>query len=140
MKIVAAPGESVIPFGKSENRAVTDIAFDGNDRVWLIGRSGNLWVVDDTSSSSEWQARFVKQFPQLDLPGQSGLIGIAFDSTGNVYLCGGQKENNRSCSRFIARGSVLNDKSLEVIYDGGPVSGPYGDLSSSHFPKIKLKK
>lgn len=126
LKIVAAPGESIIPFGKNENQAVTDIAFDGNDRAWLIGRSGNLWVVDDTSSTSEWQTRFVKQFPQLDLPGQSGFIGIAFDSTGNVYLCGGQKENNSSCRRFIARGSVLDDKPLNVIYDGGPMSGSYG--------------
>lgn len=140
LRIVAAPGETIIPFGKGEAQLVTDIAFDGNDRAWLIGRSGNLWVVDDTSSTSEWQARFVKQFPPLDMPGQSGYIGIAFDSTGNVYLCGGQKENNRSCRRFIARGTIAGNDKLEVIYDGGSLSGSYGDLSSNHFPKIKLKK
>lgn len=140
LRIVPAAGESRIPFGRGEDQFVADIAFDGNDRAWLIGLNGNLWVVDDTSSTSEWQARFVQQFPQLDLPGQSKYIGIAFDSTGNVYLCGGQRENNRSSRRFIARGSVQDSSKLELIYDGGSMSGSYGDLSSSHFPKIKLKK
>lgn len=139
LRIVPAPGESQIPFGRSDNQFVADIAFDGNNRAWLIGLTGNLWVVDDTSSTTEWQARFVQQFPQLELPGASKYIGIAFDSAGNVYLCGGQKENNTSCRRFIARGSVQDNSKLELIYDGGPMSGSYGDLSSNHFPKIKLK-
>ncbi|MDU2378585.1 MAG: hypothetical protein E7D37_10885 [Enterobacter cloacae] len=139
LRIVPAPGETQVPFGRNDNQFVADIAFDGNNRAWLIGLTGNLWVVDDTSSATEWQARFVKQFPQLELPGESKYIGIAFDSAGNVFLCGGQKENTTSCRRFIARGSVQANSKLELIYDGGPQSGSYGDLSSNHFPKIKLK-
>ncbi|MEO3989194.1 hypothetical protein [Pseudocitrobacter cyperus] len=140
LKIVPAPGETVIPFGQDQSQWVADIAFDGNNRAWLIGFTGNLWVVEDTSSTTEWQARFVKTFPGLELPGQTGFIGVAFDSTGNIYLCGGQRETNRSSRRFIARGSVQGDEKLELIYDGGSLSGSYGDLSSTHFPKIKLKK
>lgn len=150
LTVVPGPGESRVAFGQPEDQWVTDIVFDGNNRAWLIGFLGDLWVVDDTSSTTQWQTRYLWRFPQLTFaPGYTRYIGIAFDATGNLYLAGGQVEQNRSlfgflsrgaaaCRRFIARTTVQSPGNVEVIYDGGPQSGSYGDLSSQAFPSIKI--
>lgn len=150
LTVVPGPGESRVAFGQPEDQWVTDIVFDGNNKAWLIGFLGDLWVVDDTSSTTQWQTRYLWRFPQLTFaPGYTRYIGIAFDATGNLYLAGGQVEQNRSlfgflsrgaaaCRRFIARTTVQAPGNVEVIYDGGPQSGSYGDLSSQAFPSVKI--
>ncbi|NDJ59059.1 hypothetical protein GWD52_19125 [Enterobacteriaceae bacterium 4M9] len=150
LTVVPGPGETRIAFGKQEEQWVTDIVFDGNDRAWLIGFYGDLWVVDDTRSTSEWKTRYLWRFPQLTFaPGYTRYIGIAFDAAGNLFLAGGQVEGNASpfglfsrgaaaCRRFIARTTVQAPTTVEVVYDGGPQSGSYGDLSSQAFPMVKI--
>ncbi len=150
LTVVPGPGETRIAFGKQEDQWITDIVFDGNDRAWLIGFYGDLWVVDDTRSTSQWQTRYLWRFPQLTFaPGYTRYIGIAFDAAGNLFLAGGQVEGNAlpfsvfsrgaaACRRFIARTTVQAPGNVEVIYDGGPQSGSYGDLSSQAFPKVTI--
>jgi len=139
LTVLPGAGESRVAFGSLEEQWITDIVFDGNDRAWLIGFYGDLWVVEDTRSPTEWRTRYLFRFPQLTFAGgYTRYIGIAFDSTGNLFLAGGQIESNNSSRRFIAKGSVKDASKLELLYDGGPQSGSYGDLSSQAFPQITL--
>lgn len=131
--------EQRIAFGAAEDQWICDLAFDGNNRAWLLGINGDLWVVDDTTSEKEWKTRYVSKFPQLDfVAGRTRYIGIAFDSVGNVYLAGGQQESNNGCRRFIARSSISRPEVATVIYQGEANSASYGDLSSAYFPAIAL--
>ena len=147
LTIRSAGGGGPVPFGPNENQWVTDLAFDGNDRAYLINPHGHLWVVDDTSSLTEWKARYVCQLPGSGLPGHTWYIGIAFDAQGAVYLAGGVcetaapprmlfKMGSRYSRRFITRFRLDNPSKMELVYDGGPRSGSYGDLASMAFPKI----
>jgi len=139
LTVLPGAGESRVAFGPQEEQWITDIVFDGNDRAWLLGFYGDLWVVEDTTSSTEWRTRYLFRFPQLTFAaGYTRYIGIAFDSVGSVLLAGGQIESNNSSRRFIAKGSVKDASKVALLYEGGPQSGSYGDLSSQAFPKITL--
>ncbi len=147
LTVRSAGGGGPVPFGPNENQWVTDLAFDGNDRAYFINTLGHLWVVDDTKSLTEWKARYLCQVPGVGLPGHTRYIGIAFDADGAVYLCGGVVESpnpprtlfrmgSRWSRRFISRFRLDNPSKMELVYDGGPRSGSYGDLASQAFPKI----
>ncbi|GCB02935.1 hypothetical protein [Ralstonia sp. SET104] len=148
---VRLEGGGPVPFGKGDAQFVADLVFDGNDRAYFIAALGDIWVVEDTRSLTEWKARHLYRVPPVQLPGHTRYIGIAFDAQGTVYLCGGvveteqpprqglgrfAKYGSRWSRRFISRFRLDNPGSMELVYDGGPRSGSYGDLASLAFPKI----
>lgn len=133
--IKPAPGTRPVPFGSQRSSWVTDVAFDGDDRAYLIGNEGAIWIVDDTRSETEWIARLLCTAPGLP-GGDAHYTGIAFGPDGGVFLCGGLVESRVSCRRFITRLELNKPASMELVYDGGPRSGSYANLSSRAFPKI----
>ncbi|WP_426393953.1 vWA domain-containing protein [Ralstonia sp. R-29] len=136
--------------GSNENQWTTDLAFDGDDRAYFLGYHGDIWVVDDTRSLTNWTARHMCRVGSLPLPGHARYLGIAFDAQGTVYLSGGVTETpqpvrvgglfsrqfERWSRRFIAKFPMGSPGKLQLVYDGGARSGSYGDLASQAFPKF----
>jgi hypothetical protein len=111
-----------------------DLAFDGDDRAYLLDAAGHVWIVTDTRAA-QWQAQYLTQFgrPVGKLP--ASYFGIAFDAQGVVYLCGGVDDGSNDY-RFIATSSFDKPDQVHIIYQGEPGSGSYGNLSSRAYPKV----
>lgn len=133
VQVVGASGNPHQPFGKGTG--IIDIAFDGDDRAYLIDSSGRVWRVENTHGTS-WEAKYLCQFATAAEAGENcSYFGMAFDSHGGVYLAGGIRGAG-GAKRFIAKSSFTAPDKVEKIYDGGWGSASYGNLSSRAYPKI----
>ncbi len=128
-----AAGNAVNVF--TNDTKVIDIAFDADDRCYMLDSSGRLWRVDDTHTT-DWQAKYLCQFASVAGAGeQCSYFGLAFNTKGQVYLSGGIRSNGQA-KRFIARTRLDTPDEVKIIYDGGWGSASYGNLSSRAYPKL----
>ena len=143
LTIKSAGRGPVAPFGSGLRERVTDLAFDGNDRAYLLGLMGDIWVVDDTRSLTEWSARHLCKVPPVSRNDLTRYTGIAFGADGTAYLCGGVIETlqplpngRRWAQRFIAKFQLSKPGGVELIYQGAARTGLYSNLTSQAFPKF----
>ncbi len=120
----------------SANHKPIDLAFDADDRAFFLDASGNLWVAPDTSGTT-WIARYITRFASARPGASCSYFGIAFDAQGAVYLCGGINDGTND-RRFIAKSSLDKPEVVEMIYEGPPGSGSYGNLASRVWPRVNL--
>ncbi|MFC6100010.1 vWA domain-containing protein [Olivibacter domesticus] len=133
VQVKGAAGNPHQPFGNGTG--IIDIAFDGDDRAYLLDSSGRAWRVDNTQGT-DWEAKYLCQFASAGEAGEKcSYFGLAFDSHGGVYLAGGIKGSG-GAKRFIAKSNFSSPEKVEKIYDGGWGSASYGNLSSRAYPKI----
>jgi hypothetical protein len=133
VQVTNAAGNSLSAF--SAGHLAIDIAFDADDRAYLLDSSGHLWRVNSTAGAT-WEAKYLCQFTPLTPDGEKcAYFGLAFDSHGDVYLAGGQSKNGQS-RRFLAKSTLLAPDQVTPLYDGGWGSASYGNLSSRAYPKI----
>jgi hypothetical protein len=133
VQVTGAAGNPHQPFGSGTG--IIDIAFDGDDRAYLLDSSGRAWRVENTQGTT-WEAKYLCQFANAGEAGEKcSYFGLAFDSHGGVYLAGGIKGSG-GAKRFIAKSNFSSPEKVEKIYDGGWGSASYGNLSSRAYPKI----
>ncbi|HWV73783.1 MAG TPA: hypothetical protein VN040_18800 [Pseudosphingobacterium sp.] len=133
VQVTGAAGNPHQPFGSGTG--IIDIAFDGDDRAYLLDSSGRAWRVENTQGAN-WEAKYLCQFATAGEAGEKcSYFGLAFDSHGGVYLAGGI-QGSGGAKRFIAKSNFSSPEKVEKIYDGGWGSASYGNLSSRAYPKI----
>ncbi|MEH6307378.1 hypothetical protein RYH73_17145 [Olivibacter sp. CPCC 100613] len=133
VQVRGAASNPIQPFGNGTG--IIDIAFDRDDRAYLLDSSGRAWRVDNTHGTT-WEAKYLCQFATAGEAGEKcSYFGLAFDSHGGVYLAGGINGSGGS-KRFIAKSNFSSPDKVEKIYDGGWGSASYGNLSSRAYPKI----
>ncbi|MGK9128459.1 hypothetical protein M1D52_20790 [Olivibacter sp. SA151] len=133
VQVRGAAGNPIQPFGSGTG--IIDIAFDADDRAYLLDSSGRTWRVENTHGTT-WEAKYLCQFATAGEAGENcTYFGLAFDSHGGVYLAGGIRGAG-GAKRFIAKSSFSSPDKVEKIYDGGWGSASYGNLSSRAYPKI----
>ncbi|HWV73785.1 MAG TPA: hypothetical protein VN040_18810 [Pseudosphingobacterium sp.] len=137
VQVKGVAGDPVQPFNTQTPNLITDINFDGDDRLYLMSLSGHIWRVEDTQRRF-FEAKYLCKFPST-FTGQAGercdYYGLTFDSHGGVYLAGGNLHNGWA-KRFIVKSSFDKPGKLERIYEGPWGSASYGNLASRAYPKF----
>ncbi|MFC6100009.1 hypothetical protein [Olivibacter domesticus] len=139
VQVRGTAGDPLQPFTTQFENMISDINFDGDDRLYLMSVSGHIWRVDNTKGTDLVAKHLCKFSPSFS--GQAGercdYYGLAFDSHGGVYLSGGNLHNGWAM-RFIVKSSFASPDKLERIYQGPWGSASYGNLASRAYPKFAL--
>jgi hypothetical protein len=137
VQVRGTAGDPLQPFTTQFENMISDINFDGDDRLYLMSVSGHIWRVDNTKGT-DLVAKYLCKFSP-SFSGQAGercdYYGLAFDSHGGVYLSGGNLHNGWAM-RFIVKSSFTSPDKLERIYQGPWGSASYGNLASRAYPKF----
>jgi large repetitive protein len=126
----AGNAQSVLQAGGS---GIQDMVLDGNGRLWLVGGSGYVWLVDSTQlTSGTYTARYMGQISI------SGFFigGVALAASGLEMILGGG--DSASATRAIYSATISGLIASSGLYTGTSNSGFYSGLTSCSFPYISL--
>ena len=119
------------------------VTVDSSSNVYLIGySSGTVDIIIakyNASGNIQWQRRLATPSNYYDLG-----YGIAVDSSGNVYVGGGDQTNKGYIAKYNASGtiqwqkSITNEFSLNFGYVTGRVGGVSVDSSGNVYVAVEL--